>query len=117
MREMLSVTGAVAGMGLLDSVALITDGRFSGGSQGICIGHISPEAADGGPIAIVKEGDLIEIDIPKRELSLRVGQKEIENRMATRPPAPNRESKGYLHRYQAMVGSANTGAILNQVKE
>ena len=117
MREMLSVTGAVAGMGLLDSVALITDGRFSGGSQGLCIGHISPEAADGGPLAIVKEGDLIKIDIPKRELSLRVGQKEIENRMATRPPAPNRESKGYLHRYQAMVGSANTGAILNQVKE
>jgi len=116
MREMLSVTGAVAGMGLLDSVALITDGRFSGGSQGLCIGHISPEAADGGPIAIVKEEDLIEIDIPKRELSLRVSRREIEDRMATRTPAPNRESEGYLHRYQAMVGSADTGAILNQVK-
>ena len=117
MREMLSVTGAVAGMGLLDSVALITDGRFSGGSQGLCIGHISPEAADGGPIAIVKEEDIIEIDIPKRELSLRVGEEEIQNRMANRTPAPNRESKGYLRRYQAMVGSASVGAILNQTKE
>jgi dihydroxy-acid dehydratase len=117
MREMLSVTGAVAGLGLLDSVALITDGRFSGGSQGLCIGHISPEAADGGPIAIVKEEDLIEINIPKRELSLRVGRREIEERMATSTSAPNRELKGYLHRYQALVGSANTGAILSKVKE
>jgi dihydroxy-acid dehydratase len=114
MREMLSVTGAVAGMGLLDSVALITDGRFSGGSQGLCVGHISPEAADGGPIAIIKEEDIIEIDIPGRELSLGVSQEEIQSRMANRAPTPRRESKGYLRRYQAMVGSANTGAILNQ---
>ncbi len=111
MREMLSPTAAIAGMGLLDSVALITDGRFSGGTRGACIGHVCPEAADGGPISLVKEGDTIEIDIPGRSLNLKVSKEEIEKRKKTwKPPAPG-ITKGYLGRYLKQVSSADKGAI------
>ena len=112
MREMLSPTAAIAGMGLIDSVALITDGRFSGGTRGPCIGHISPEAAVGGPIALVREGDTIEIDIPGRILNLNIPKEEFEKRRKSwKPPAP-KVTKGYLARYQKMVGSADKGAVI-----
>jgi dihydroxy-acid dehydratase len=113
MREMLSPTAAIAGMGLIDSVALITDGRFSGGTRGPCIGHVSPEAAEGGPIALVQEGDIVEIDIPGRVLNLKVSKEELDKRKkAWKPPAP-RVTKGYLARYQKQVGSADKGAIFS----
>jgi dihydroxy-acid dehydratase len=112
MREMLSATAAIAGMGLIDSVALITDGRFSGGTRGLCIGHVSPEAAVGGPIALVREGDIIEIDIPGRILNLKISKEEFEKRHRSwKPPAP-KVTKGYLARYQKMVGSADKGAVI-----
>jgi dihydroxy-acid dehydratase len=112
MREMLSPTAAIAGMGLIDSVALITDGRFSGGTRGPCIGHVSPEAAEGGPIALVREGDTIEIDIPERILNLKIPKEELEKRRKSwKPPAP-KVTKGYLARYQKMVGSADKGAVI-----
>lgn len=111
MREMLSPTAAIAGMGLIDSVALITDGRFSGGTRGPCIGHVSPEAAEGGAIALVRDGDIIEIDIPKRVLNLKLSQEELEKRRkAWKPPAP-KVTKGYLARYQKQVSSADKGAV------
>ncbi len=114
MREMLSPTAAIAGMGLSESVALITDGRFSGGTRGPCIGHISPEAMEGGPIAIVKDGDRIKIDIPKREIDLIVSDREIKKRLGNwRPPEPKIKS-GYLSRYAKMVSSAGKGAIMLQ---
>ncbi len=113
MREMLSPTAAIAGMGLMDSVALITDGRFSGGTRGLCIGHVSPEAAEGGTVALVQESDIIEIDIPKRVLNLKVTKEELDKRRkAWKPPAP-RVTKGYLARYQRLVGSADKGAIFS----
>ncbi|SNQ62647.1 dihydroxy-acid dehydratase [Candidatus Methanoperedens nitratireducens] len=113
MREMLSPTAAIAGMGLIDSVALITDGRFSGGTRGPCIGHVSPEAAEGGPIALVREGDIVEIDIPGRILDIKVSKEELDRRKkAWKPPAP-RVTKGYLARYQKQVGSADKGAIFS----
>jgi dihydroxy-acid dehydratase len=113
MREMLSPTAAIAGMGLIDSVALITDGRFSGGTRGPCIGHVSPEAAGGGPIALVREGDIIEIDIPGRILDLKISKEEFEKRQkAWKPPAP-KVTKGYLARYQKQVGSADKGAVIS----
>ena len=112
MREMLYPTSAIAGMGLSESVALITDGRFSGGTRGPCIGHVSPEAAEGGPIAIVRDGDLIEIDIPNRRLHLKLTTEEINLRLARwRPPKPKFTS-GWLARYQKLVTSASTGAVL-----
>ncbi len=112
MREMLSPTSAIAGMGLSESVALLTDGRFSGGTRGPCIGHISPEAAAAGPIAAVREGDLIEIDIPARKISLKVADDEIKKRLSTwKAPEPKIKT-GWLARYQRMVTSASTGAIL-----
>jgi len=112
MREMLYPTSAIAGMGLSESVALITDGRFSGGTRGPCIGHVSPEAAEGGPIAIVRDGDVIEIDIPNRKLHLRLSTTEINLRLARwKPPRPNFTS-GWLARYQQQVTSASTGAVL-----
>jgi len=112
MREMLSVTGAIAGIGLINSVALITDGRFSGGSQGLCIGHISPEAAMGGPIAVVAEDDIIEVDIPRRTLSMKLDPSEIERRMEQWVQPKLENLKGYLGRYRAMVRSADSGATL-----
>jgi len=111
MREMLSPTSAIVGMGLSNSVALITDGRFSGGTRGPCIGHISPEAAEGGPIGLVKEGDKILIDIPARRLELLVSEEEISRRRASWSPELKPVS-GYLARYRRFVRSANTGAIL-----
>jgi dihydroxy-acid dehydratase len=113
MREMLSPTSAIVGMGLGESVALITDGRFSGVTRGAAIGHISPEAAQGGPIALVREGDAITIDIPGRQLTLNLEDREIEARKKewTRPEP--RVTSGYLYRYAKMVTSAATGAILD----
>jgi len=111
MREMLSPTATLMGMGLGDSVALLTDGRFSGGTRGPCVGHISPEAMEGGPIALVKEGDLIEMDIHKRSLQLRVTEGELEmRRKAWKAPAPKIKT-GWLSRYARNVTSANTGAV------
>jgi dihydroxy-acid dehydratase len=110
MREMLAATSAIAGLGLADSVALVTDGRFSGGTRGPCIGHISPEAYEGGPIGLVENGDIIEIDIPARTLNLAVPDEEITKRRAVFKPMV-REIKGYLARYRQSVSSANKGAI------
>jgi dihydroxy-acid dehydratase len=112
MREMLSPTAAIVGMGLADDVALITDGRFSGGTQGPCIGHISPEAQVGGLIAIVEDGDEILIDIPKRKLELKVSEAEITARMAKWHAPEIKEKEGYLARYAKFVSSASEGAIL-----
>jgi len=112
MREMLNPTATIAGMGLDDKVALITDGRFSGGTRGPCIGHISPEAAAGGIIGIIENGDKIKIDIPNRRLDLLVSEEEIKKRKETFKPLPPKIKKGYLYRYSKMVTSASTGAIL-----
>lgn len=112
MREMLYPTSAIAGRGLSDSVALITDGRFSGGTRGPCIGHVSPEAALGGPIAAVRDGDIIDIDIPGRKLELRIPQSEIRNRLKNWKPPKPKFTKGWLARYQKMVTSGSTGAVL-----
>ncbi len=110
MREMLAPTSAIAGMGLSDSVALITDGRFSGGTRGPCIGHISPEAMEGGPIAIVQEGDIIEIDIPNRKLNLKVSEEEIKRRLK-KWNKPEKKLTGVLSRYSKVVSSADKGAV------
>ena len=112
MREMLSPTSAIAGMGLAESVALITDGRFSGGTRGPCIGHVSPEAMEGGPIAVVKNGDKIRIDIPKRKIEVVISDQEMKDRMsAWKKPQP-KIKKGYLSRYAKLVSSAASGAIM-----
>ncbi|PKN51530.1 MAG: dihydroxy-acid dehydratase [Deltaproteobacteria bacterium HGW-Deltaproteobacteria-13] len=111
MREMLSPTSAIVGMGLDKTVALLTDGRFSGGTQGAAIGHISPEAAEGGPIALVKEGDIIAIDIPAKKLNLKVSNEELAKRRKALKPFKPRITTGYLARYAKMVTSASTGAI------
>ncbi len=111
MREMLAPTAAIMGMGLGDSVALITDGRFSGGTRGPCIGHISPEAAEGGPIALVEEGDRIRLDIPARKLELLVDEATLAARRAKWvAPAPKIRT-GWLARYAKVVTSAHTGAV------
>lgn len=112
MREMLNPTSAIAGMGLGSSVALITDGRFSGASRGASIGHVSPEAAVGGPIALVEEGDRIRIDIPANKLELIVSEEELEKRKAAWKPRTPKITTGYLARYASMVTSGNRGAIL-----
>ncbi|MCD8332758.1 MAG: dihydroxy-acid dehydratase, partial [Clostridiales bacterium] len=112
MREMLNPTSAIVGMGLGSTVALITDGRFSGASRGAAIGHVSPEAAVGGPIAFVEDGDTIRIDIPANTLDVLISDEEMEERRAKWQPREPRVTTGYLKRYQAMVTSANTGAIL-----
>ncbi|MDD4178571.1 MAG: dihydroxy-acid dehydratase [Candidatus Margulisbacteria bacterium] len=112
MREMLYPTSAIEGMGMADSVALITDGRFSGGTRGPCIGHVAPEAALGGPIAIVKDGDIIEIDIPNRKLNVKLSDQEIETRLAHWKEPKPKFTTGWLSRYQRMVTSASTGAVL-----
>jgi dihydroxy-acid dehydratase len=112
MREMLNPTSAIAGMGLGASVALITDGRFSGASRGASIGHVSPEAAVGGPIALVKEGDIISIDIPNNALNVKISDEEMEKRRAEWKPARVNEVTGYLARYRELVTSGNRGAIL-----
>jgi dihydroxy-acid dehydratase len=112
MREMLSPTSAIVGLGLSESVAFVTDGRFSGGTRGPCIGHISPEAAEGGPIAFVQEGDLISIDIPRRILSLEISLKELARRKKNWRSRPSKIKKGYLARYSRLVNTAAEGAIL-----
>jgi len=112
MREMLSPTAAIAGMGLSESVALITDGRFSGGTRGPCLGHISPEAMEGGPLAILKDNDRIRIDISGRRLDVLLVQEEIDKRLKLwKKPAPKID-KGYLARYARFVSSADEGAIM-----
>ncbi len=113
MREMLAPTATIVGMGLGDKVALITDGRFSGGTRGPCVGHISPEAMEGGPIALLKEGDIIELDIPARKIDVRLSEEELRRRKKDwRMPEP-KIKKGWLGRYSRLVRSANTGAVLD----
>lgn len=113
MPEMLSPTSEIMGMGLGDKVALITDGRFSGGTRGACIGHVSPEAAVKGPIAALKNGDVISIDIPNNSLNIELSDEEIEKRLAELPKFKLKINKGYLARYSRLVTSANTGAVLS----
>ena len=112
MREMLSPTSEIAGMGLDKDVALITDGRFSGATRGASIGHVSPEAAEGGIIGLVEEGDLIHIDIPNHILELLVSDEKLAKRKEQWQPREPKIKKGYLLRYAAQVTSASTGAIL-----
>ena len=112
MREMLVATSAIVGIGLGEKVALITDGRFSGASHGPCIGHISPEAAAGGPIALIEDGDKITINIPERRIELKVPQKELDKRKERWSPPESKVKKGYLVRYAALVTSADKGAVL-----
>lgn len=112
MREMLNPTSAIAGMGLGESVALITDGRFSGASRGASIGHVSPEAAVGGPIALLEEGDMIQIDIPKLKLDVKLSEEELAARKSKWQPRQPKVTTGYLARYAEMVTSGNRGAIL-----
>jgi dihydroxy-acid dehydratase len=114
MREMLTPTSLLGGMGLIDSVALITDGRFSGGSRGACIGHISPEAASRGPIAALKDGDIIEIDIPNCKINVKLTGKEIAARMDKVAKFEPRIKTGYLSRYIEKVSSASKGAIFEK---
>jgi len=111
MREMLSPTATITGMGLSESVALITDGRFSGATRGPCVGHLSPEAAEGGPIAALKNGDIIEIDIPKRALNVKLSDDEVRNRLKAWKPKPPKISGGYLARYSSLVQSSDSGTL------
>jgi dihydroxy-acid dehydratase len=111
MREMLVVTAALVGAGLGEEVALITDGRFSGATRGLMVGHISPEAARGGPLAAVEEGDTIEIDVTARELRLALPEQEIEKRLAEWQPPPARYRSGVFAKYAALVSSASEGAV------
>ena len=117
MREMLNPTSAIAGMGLGESVALLTDGRFSGASRGASIGHISPEAAVGGPIALIEEGDIIKIDIPNETLNVDVSDEVLAERKKNWSPREPKITTGYLARYEKLVTSGNRGAILVIPKE
>jgi dihydroxy-acid dehydratase len=112
MQEMLSPTSALMGMGLVDEVALITDGRFSGGTRGMCIGHISPEAAAYGPIAALEEGDIIEIDLDARTIHVQLSDEEIKKRLSSLPPFNSNNPSSWLRRYARMVTSASQGAVL-----
>ena len=114
MREMLSPTATIAGMGLSESVALVTDGRFSGATRGPCIGHVSPEAADGGPIAVLKNGDIIEIDVPKRKLNVELSDEELRNRLKSWKPKQLKVRRGYLVRYSQLVQPAHMGSVLGK---
>ena len=109
MREMLSPTAAIAGMGLIDSVVLITDGRFSGATRGACIGHVSPEAAEGGPIAVLRDSDIIKVDVLLRRLDVELSEKELKSRLSRWQPKPLEIDKGYLRRYWYFVQSADKG--------
>ena len=112
MQEMLSPTSYIMGQGLGESVALITDGRFSGGTRGACIGHVSPEAAVGGPIGLLKDGDTIEIDIPNNKIDVQLSDEQLaERKKGWKAPQP-RITKGYLAKYASMATSADTGAVL-----
>jgi dihydroxy-acid dehydratase len=112
MQEMLSPTSAVMGMGLGDKVALVTDGRFSGGTRGACIGHVSPEAAAGGPIAALQDGDIIEIDLEARRLDVHLSAEILQARLEALPPYEPQTESAWLRRYARMVTSANRGAVL-----
>jgi len=112
MREMLVATSTIVGYGLEESVALLTDGRFSGATAGPCIGHISPEASAGGPIGLIEDGDRIVINVPERRIDLDVSPKELEARRKHWKPLEPKVKKGYLARYALMVSSADKGAIL-----
>jgi len=114
MREMLSPTAAIAGLGLEGSVGLITDGRFSGGTRGLSIGHVSPEAAAGGPIALVEDGDTIVIDIPGRKVDVKVSDAVLAKRRKKWLPPKPRVTSGYLARYAKLVTSGETGAVLEE---
>jgi dihydroxy-acid dehydratase len=111
MREMLAVTGAIKGAGFGKDVLLLTDGRFSGGTTGLCIGHVAPEAADGGPIALVRDGDVVRLDVAARTLDLLVDDAELDRRRASWSPPPPRYRTGVLAKYAKLVGSASTGAV------
>src|SRR5690606_32654429 len=115
MPEMLSPTSAIAGMGLDKEVALITDGRFSGATRGICVGHVSPEAAEGGPIALIQPGDMIEIDLPNRRIHLDVPEEELNRRRAAWVEPEPKVKGGYIRRYTRLVTSASTGAVFREV--
>ena len=112
MREMLNPTAVITGMGLGKSVALLTDGRFSGATQGACIGHISPEAREGGNIALLQDGDIIEIDIPNRTLNVKLSDEELAERRKNWVCPEPKVKKGYLARYASLVSSAAQGAVL-----
>ena len=112
MQEMLAPTANLMGMGLGDKVALVTDGRFSGGTRGACIGHISPEASAGGPIGLVMAGDRIRIDLEARTLDLLVSEEELVRRKKAFKPLPPKVTRGYLARYAALVESGSRGAVL-----
>jgi dihydroxy-acid dehydratase len=114
MKEMLAPTAALAGRGLDDKVALITDGRFSGATKGAAIGHVSPEAADGGTIGLLKEGDIIQIDIEAGTLSVQLSETELAMRRAQWHPLPPKVNHGYLARYARQVSSAASGAIFKE---
>jgi dihydroxy-acid dehydratase len=111
MREMLAVTGALVGQGISDSIALITDGRFSGATHGLMLGHVSPEAALGGPIAAAREGDIVRIDVNQRLVEIEVSDAEIKHRLAQWKPPKARYSTGVFSKYAALVASASQGAI------
>lgn len=111
MREMLMITGAIKGAGLGKDVLLLTDGRFSGGTTGLCVGHVTPEAVDGGPIALVRDGDRVRIDLRSRQLDLLVPADELQARRGDWQPLPNRYQRGVLHKYAKLVGSASKGAV------
>jgi dihydroxy-acid dehydratase len=111
MREMLAVTGAIKGAGLGKDVLLLTDGRFSGGTTGLCVGHVAPEATDGGPIALVQDGDRIVLDVANRTLDLLVDDQELERRRSGWKPLPPRYETGVLAKYAKLVGSAANGAV------
>ena len=112
MQEMLAPTSYIMGQGLGESVALITDGRFSGGTRGACIGHVSPEAAEGGMIGLVHDGDRITIDLPDHLLAVDLSEPELERRRAAQQPFTPRITDGYLARYSRMVKNASSGAVL-----
>ena len=112
MREMLHVTAALVGEGLGEEVALITDGRFSGATHGLMVGHVAPEAARGGPIAALRDGDVVEIDVTGRELRVELAEGELAARLAAVKPPPPRYTRGVLARYAAHVSSASEGAVL-----
>jgi dihydroxy-acid dehydratase len=111
MREMLGVTSAIVGAGLADTTGLITDGRFSGATRGFMVGHVAPEAQAGGPIAAIREGDTIAIDIDKCTITLEVPQAEIDARLKSWSPRPARYESGVFHKYVRLVGSASKGAV------
>jgi dihydroxy-acid dehydratase len=113
MREMLAITAAIKGAGLGKDVLLITDGRFSGGTTGLCVGHVAPEAANGGPMGLIEEGDMVRIDIPNRALDVLVDPGELDRRRSTWEPIAPRYTKGALAKYAKLVGSAESGAVLD----